>query len=73
MFFIVISLGGSIVREKRSGSFIRLKTLPTPYILALISKQITYLGVTLIQAALIFSIGVWIFPLLSMPAFEYSP
>jgi len=68
MFFIVISLGGSIVREKRSGSFIRLKTLPTPYILALFSKQITYLCVTLIQAALIFSIGVWLFPLLGLPA-----
>jgi ABC-2 type transport system permease protein len=67
MFFIVISLGGSIVREKRSGSFIRLKTLPTPYILALFSKQITYLIVTLIQAALIFAIGVWVFPLLSLP------
>ncbi len=68
MFFIVISLGGSIVRDKRSGSFIRLKTLPTPYFLALISKQITYLAVTLIQAALIFAIGVYIFPLLSLPA-----
>lgn len=68
MFFIVISLGGSIVRDKRSGSFIRLKTLPTPYFLALISKQITYLCVTLIQAGLIFAIGVWIFPLLELPA-----
>jgi ABC-2 type transport system permease protein len=68
MFFIVISLGGSIVRDKRSGSFIRLKTLPTPYVLALLSKQITYLGVTLIQAGLIFAIGVWIFPVLDLPA-----
>lgn len=68
MFFIVISLGGSIVRDKRSGSFIRLKTLPTPYILALFSKQITYLCVTLIQAGLIFAMGVWIFPWLNLPA-----
>jgi len=68
MFFIVISLGGSIVRDKRSGSFIRLKTLPTPYVLALLSKQITYLCVTLIQAGLIFAIGVWIFPVLDLPA-----
>ena len=52
----------------RSGSFIRLKTLPTPYVLALLSKQITYLCVTLIQAALIFAIGLWIFPLLDLPA-----
>ena len=70
MFFIVISLGGGIVREKLSGSFIRLKTLPTHYGLALISKQITYLGVTMIQAAVIFAIGVWIFPSIGLPALD---
>lgn len=68
MFFVVLSLGGSIVREKLSGSFIRLKTLPTNYLVALLSKQITYLGVTLVQAAVIFAIGVWLFPFLRLPA-----
>jgi ABC-2 type transport system permease protein len=68
MFFVVISLGGSMVREKLSGSFIRLKTLPTNYMVALISKQITYLAVTVVQAAVIFAIGIWIFPLISLPA-----
>ncbi len=67
MFFIVISLGGSIVREKSSGSFIRLKTLPTSFLTALLSKQITYLFVTLLQALVIFLIGVWIFPSLGLP------
>ena len=67
MFFIIISLGGSIIREKRSGSFIRLKTLPTNYLTALISKELTYLAVTFIQAAVIFSIGLWLFPLLNLP------
>jgi ABC-2 type transport system permease protein len=67
MFFIVISLGGSIVREKLSGSFIRLKTLPTNYMVALVSKQITYLCITLLQAAVIFSIGIWLFPLMGLP------
>jgi ABC-2 type transport system permease protein len=73
MFFIVLSLSGSIVREKRSGSFIRLRTLPTPYPLALLSRQITYLCVTLIQAATIFAIGIWIFPLLGLPALGLPP
>lgn len=68
MFFIVMSLGGSMVREKESGSFIRLKTLPTSYAVALLSKQLTYLGVTLVQAALIFAMGRWVFPLFSLPA-----
>lgn len=67
MFFIVVSLGSGIVREKLNGSFIRLKTLPTNYFVAILSKQVTYLGVTTIQAAMIFAVGVWIFPLLSLP------
>ncbi|MHA4810366.1 ABC transporter permease [Flavitalea flava] len=70
MFFIVLSLSGSIVREKLNGSFIRLKTLPTNYLLVLLSKQITYLGVTMIQAAVIFAIGVWLFPYMGLPALD---
>jgi ABC-2 type transport system permease protein len=73
MFLIVISLSGSIVREKINGSFIRLRTLPTPYPLALLSKQITYLCVTLIQAAMIFAVGIWIFPLVGLPALGLPP
>ncbi|HWZ14959.1 MAG TPA: ABC transporter permease [Mucilaginibacter sp.] len=68
MFFVVISLGGSVVREKVSGSFIRLKTLPTSYLVGLVSKQIVYLGVTLLQAAVIFSMGIWLFPFIGLPA-----
>ncbi len=68
MFFVVMSLGSSIVREKLSGSFIRLKTLPTPYWVAILSKQITYLLVTLLQAVVIFAIGIWLFPHIGLPA-----
>ncbi|ABG57676.1 ABC transporter permease [Cytophaga hutchinsonii] len=68
MFFIVISLGGSVVKEKLSGSFVRLKTLPTNYLTALLSKQLTYLGVTLLQVFVIFSLGIWIFPYIGLPA-----
>lgn len=67
MFFVVISLGSSVVREKLNGSFVRLKTLPTNYFLALLSKQVTYLFVTLLQAVIIFSIGIWLFPSLGLP------
>ncbi len=67
MFFVVISLGGSVVREKLNGSFVRLKTLPTNYLVALISKQLTYLFVTFIQAAVVFSIGIWLFPSMGLP------
>ncbi len=67
MFFIVISLGSNVVKEKVSGSSVRLRTLPTNYVIALLSKQITYLIVCLTQVFVIFSIGIWIFPLLGLP------
>lgn len=67
MFFVIMSLGGSVVKEKVSGSFIRLKTLPTNYSIAILSKQITYLAVTIIQAIVIFSLGIWLFPSMSLP------
>lgn len=70
MFFVVISLGSSVVREKNSGSFLRLKTLPTNYSVALISKQLTYLLVTLLQAFVIFIIGIYLFPKFGLPALK---
>lgn len=70
MFFIVISLGSSLVKEKLNGSFTRLKTLPSSYLISLFSKEITYLCVTLIQAFVIFSLGMYLFPLLHLPALE---
>jgi ABC-2 type transport system permease protein len=67
MFFVVMSLGGSVVKEKLNGSFIRLKTLPTNYYLALLSKQITYLVATMLQAGVIFAIGILLFPYIGLP------
>jgi ABC-2 type transport system permease protein len=71
MFFVVLSLGSGIVREKRNGSFIRLKTLPTSYLVAILSKQLVYLVVTLAQAAVIFAIGAWFFPWVGLPVLHF--
>lgn len=68
MFFIVVSLGSSVVREKLSGSIIRLRTLPTHFGLSLLSKEIAYIIVTILQAIVIFSIGKWMFPEMGLPA-----
>jgi ABC-2 type transport system permease protein len=68
MFFVVMSLGGSVVRERSGGSIIRLRTLPTNFLVALFSKELVYLGVTLLQALVIFALGVWAFPLIGLPA-----
>lgn len=67
MFFIVTSLGSNVVKEKLSGSFVRMKTMPTSYLVALASQQITYLGVCMAQVLVIFSLGVWLFPLIGLP------
>jgi ABC-2 type transport system permease protein len=67
MFFIVASLGSNVVKEKQSGSFVRLKTLPTNFLVALFSKKITYLVVCMAQVFVIFSIGIWLFPLIGLP------
>ena len=71
MFFVVISLASGIVREKVNGSFVRLKTLPTSYLVAIFSKQVTYVTVTMLQAAVIFTIGVWLFPVIGLPTLHF--
>ncbi|HLI93630.1 MAG TPA: ABC transporter permease, partial [Puia sp.] len=70
MFFVVVSLGSGIVREKLNGSFIRLKTMPTSYSVAILSKQITYLAVTMVQTIVIFAVGIWVLPLVGLPGLE---
>ena len=67
MFFMVVSLGNNIVKERLNGSFIRLKTTPTSFILILASKMLVYLGVALLQVCIIFSLAKLTFPLLGLP------
>ncbi len=68
MFFMVISLGGNIVKERLSGSFIRLQTIPGSFPRVLVSKMFTYGCVALSQLALIFSLGKFVFPFIGLPA-----
>ncbi|MDX2361722.1 MAG: ABC transporter permease [Crocinitomicaceae bacterium] len=68
MFFMVISLGGNIVKERLSGSFIRLQTIPASFSLVLISKIVMYVTVALTQLAIIFALGKFVFPLLGLPS-----
>jgi len=70
MFFMVTSLGSSLVREKQSGSFIRLKTMPGGYLTGVFSKQLVYVLVALLQVFVIFSIGIFIFPHIGLPALQ---
>ena len=67
MFFMVVSLGSNIVKERVNGSFLRLKTMPTNYIHILSAKMLVYMMVAVLQFALIFSIGILVFPLIGLP------
>lgn len=68
MFFIVIPLTGNLVKERDSGTGIRLKVMPGNYLHAMGSKVTVYLIVCLIQMALMFLVGVFLLPLLGLPA-----
>ncbi|QRR03975.1 ABC transporter permease [Dyadobacter sandarakinus] len=67
MFFMVTSLGSNIVKERVSGSFLRLKTMPTSFMLVMFSKMGVYVIVAIMQVALTFSMGIWILPQLGLP------
>ncbi len=70
MFFMVISLGGNLVKERLVGSFVRLKMVPSAFSYAIAGKMSLFLFVALIQLILIFSMGVFVFPLIGLPALE---
>jgi ABC-2 type transport system permease protein len=63
IFFIVISLSGSIIRERQDGSFSRLLTMPCSYTEYLLSKAIVFTLVSLMQFGLMLLIGVFVLPL----------
>jgi ABC-2 type transport system permease protein len=67
MFFMVVSLGSNIVKERLSGSFLRLKTMPTTFMLVMFSKMAVYVVVAVAQVALTFSMGIWILPQIGLP------
>lgn len=67
MFFMVVSLGNNIVKERLNGSFIRLKTMPTSFVLVLGAKMLLYLAAAVAQVTLVFSSAKLTFPLLGLP------
>lgn len=68
MFFIVVPLVSSIMKEKTEGSLFRLHTLPVPYYVHLISKVLVFSMICLLQFALMLAVGVFVMPLTGLPA-----
>jgi ABC-2 type transport system permease protein len=68
MFFIVISVVGNVMKEKKEGSSFRLQTMPTSYLLLTNGKIIVYVFVCFIQFLIMLGVGIFILPLFGLPS-----
>ena len=64
MFFIVVPLSGSLIRERQSGTLKRLMTMPVSALSLLAGKLCAYVLVCLAQFALMLCAGCFLLPLL---------
>lgn len=72
MFFIVIPFASAMIKEREDGSLSRLLTMPCSYTKIMVSKIAVFLVVCLMQFAFIMLMGVYLFPLIGLPALEVS-
>lgn len=70
MFFIVIPLAGTLLRERQEGTLARLMTMPTTNLSLLMGKVLAYLAVCLVQFLLMLLVGKFILPLFGTPEME---
>jgi ABC-2 type transport system permease protein len=70
MFFIVVPLGGSIIRERQDGMLSRLLTMPTSYLTIISGKITAYVLICLVQFMLIMTLGRLLLPLLGAPVLD---
>ena len=66
MFFIVIPMSGSMIKEREEGSMIRIYTLPVSYLTIFMAKVGVYTVVCIIQFILMMLAGRYILPLASI-------
>jgi ABC-2 type transport system permease protein len=58
IFFIVGTLGLSLLQEQQTGTFMRLRTVPLSPVVLLAGKLLPFYLINLLQAALLFMIGI---------------
>jgi ABC-2 type transport system permease protein len=73
MFFIVVPVSGALIRERQSGTFQRLMTMPVSLAGLLAGKVIAYTLVCTAQFALMVAIGVFALPLLGTSGLVVGP
>lgn len=70
MFFIVIPLAGTLIRERQEGTLTRLMTMPVTNSSLLLGKVTAHLLICLIQFGLMLLVGKFILPLFGTPVLE---
>lgn len=70
LFFIAVPLAGSLIKERESGTLLRLRVLPVNYPTIVCGKILAYMAVGLIQFAVIALAGIYVLPLFGLPAFD---
>ena len=64
MFFLVIPLSGTFIKERMEGSLLRLKSMPVPSWIPIAGKIVPYFIVNQIQILIIFMVGIYLMPLI---------
>ncbi len=72
LFWIVQILALSIITERASGAYGRILVAPVSFASYLVGKSIPYLVVNLVQAAIMFGIGIWVLPLFGAPGLSIA-
>lgn len=64
MFFVVIPISMTFLVEKQLGTLQRLRTMPVPSGYLMTGKLVPYLGINLLQALLMFLVGIYLVPMI---------
>ena len=70
MFFIVLPLVSSVMKEKEEGSIFRFHTIPASYFLQINAKLLVYVAICMIQFFLMLSIGLVFLPMIGLPVLD---
>jgi ABC-2 type transport system permease protein len=70
IFFIVLPMAGSFIKERLCGAQYRMLSMPVSYLTIAAGKVCAYMLVCLVQCGLILCIGRWLLPVLGTSHFQ---
>lgn len=70
MFFIVIPLGGALLKEREDGSLMRMRLMPGSFFVLLLGKVCFYAFICTLQFFLMLLVGIYLMPVFSLPSLQ---